>query len=84
MSGHAGHRGFSKSICTILIDNSNVNFLIDSGSTGSFFHPNTVEKFSLSVSNIDTKVKIASTSSSSQIMVMCNVDIEFGGKIKKY
>ena len=79
ISGHARHSGLSKSICTISIHNNNVNALIDSGITASFIHPNIIEKFSLPVSNIDAKVKMVSTTLYSQIMGMCNVDIELNG-----
>ena len=59
-----------KSICTILIDNINLNTVLDSGSTDSFIHPNIVDKLSLPVSNIDTKAQMASACLCSQIMGM--------------
>ena len=46
-----------KSICTILIDNINLNTVLDSGSADSFIHPNMVDKLSLPVSNIDAKAQ---------------------------
>ena len=80
ISGNTGN-GLSKSICTILINNSKVNALIDSGSMDSFIHPKLVDKMSLTVSNVDAKVQMASTSLCSKIMGMCSVDIELN-KIK--
>ena len=72
ISGHPGHSGLSRSICTVSIDNKNVNSLIGSGSTDNFIHPNIVQKFSLPVSNIEPKVQMASTSLCSQKMSMRN------------
>ena len=79
ISGNVG--GLNKSICKILINGNNVDYLIDSGSTDSFIHPNLVDKFSLPMTKTNAKVQMASTSLFSPIISMCNIDIELN-KVK--
>ena len=75
ISGHIGNR-LSKSICNIVINNNKPNALIDSGSMDSFIHPDLVDKLSLTVSEVDAKVQMASTSLCSKIMGICSINIE--------
>ena len=65
----------SGAVVTILLNGKEVDGLIDSGSSGSFIHPNIVSRHNLSVYSSQNAISMATTSLSAQTSGYCKVDL---------
>lgn len=69
----------SKAIVLVKIKNSEVNGLIDGGSTHSFIHPRVVKRLALRVFNSENSVTMASTTMTANGEGFCIVDMHLNG-----
>ena len=70
----------SKAVTKIIINGSEVDCLIDSGSSESFIHPDLIERHSLAVNSFRSAVTMAATSLSAQTTGFCEVDLKGNGQ----
>ena len=70
----------SKAVTKIIINGSEVDCLIDSGSSESFIHPDLIERHSLAVNSFRSAVTMAATSLSAQTTGFCEVDLKVDGQ----
>ena len=69
-----------KAVVGVSINGIEAEGLIDSGSSGSFIHPDLVKRHSLNVQQSQSVVTMASTSLSAQTSGVCKVDITVNGQ----
>ena len=79
----ASPSSLSKAVSKFVLNGTEVDCLIDSGSTESFIHPELVQKHSLRVDQSDSgpTASMASTSLSSNTLGSCKVTLHLNGRI---
>ncbi|KAK3878332.1 hypothetical protein Pcinc_016916 [Petrolisthes cinctipes] len=70
----------SKAVVGILVNGTEIEGLIDSGSSGSFIHPDLVKQLNLAVQQSQSAVTLASTSFSAKATGLCTVNIKVNGR----
>ena len=70
----------SKAVARVSINGIEADGLIDSGSSGSFIHPDLVKRHSLNVQQSQSAVTMASTSLSAHTSGVCKVNIKVNGR----
>ena len=68
-----------KAVTKISIEGTEVDGLIDSGSSETFIHPDVIERQSLTVHSSQSAVTMAATSLSAQTTGFCEVDLKVNG-----
>ena len=71
--------GLDNSVAQVQINGHATPYLFDSGSTESFIHPSTVQRYSLQVIPINSRVMLASQSCSATISGCCRVTLTVNG-----
>ena len=71
----------SKAMIKILINGSQADGLIDSGSSESFIHPNIVKLHSLQINPLSNQVSMASSSLSTRTEGYCKASLTLNGRI---
>ncbi|KAK3858016.1 hypothetical protein Pcinc_035765 [Petrolisthes cinctipes] len=69
----------SKAVAKITINGTEVEGLIDSGSSDSFIHPDIVKRYALSVHHSQCAVSMATSTLSAQTSGYCQVNLNVNG-----
>ncbi|KAK3893024.1 hypothetical protein Pcinc_003203 [Petrolisthes cinctipes] len=73
-------KSLSSAVVRVMIKGTEVDGLIDSGSSKSFIHPDVVQRLSLATHSLSEKVAMASTNLSTNTMGFCQVDLKVSGQ----
>ncbi|KAK4319870.1 hypothetical protein Pmani_009216 [Petrolisthes manimaculis] len=73
-------KSLSSAVVRVMIKGTEVDCLIDSGSSKSFIHPDVVQRLSLATHSLSEKVAMASTNLSTNTMGFCQVNLKVSGQ----